>query len=485
MRFNIIVCYCDKNGIGINNTIPWRLSDDLKHFKNITTNNIDNQKNIVIMGRNTYDSIPKKYKPLNNRYNFVVSKTKYFEDKDKADYVGETFEKCIEHIKTYNKYNLSKIFIIGGEMLYNYVMSNYTDSIISIYVTELYMSYECDKFFPKITNNRFTLNNISDFRKENNMYYRYLLYINNNKQNVCNLNNYINNEELQYKNLIENILENGCERIDRTKVGTLSLFAPTSIHYNLKDTFPLCTLKKGFLRAIFEELMLYIRGQTNNNILKEKKIHIWDGNTTREFLDSRDLQKYPEGDMGETYGFNMRHYGGTYVDCNTIYDKNNGFDQLKYVIDLIKNDPHSRRILINLWNPKTLENAALPSCLHQYQFYVNTIEKTLSVQIYLRSSDVFLANNWNVCTGALFVHLLCNLETIDLTPGSITMICGDAHIYKNHIELAKKMIQRDSYPYGKLIINCEKKNIEDFVYEDIKLIGYKSHNNDLKGVMAV
>ena len=165
--------------------------------------------------------------------------------------------------------------------------------------------------------------------------------------------------------------------------------------------------------------------------------------------------------------------------------KKNGFDQLEYVIDLIKNDPHSRRILINLWNPKTTCNAALPSCLHQYQFYVDTEKKTLSVQIYLRSSDVFLANNWNVCTGALFVHLLCNLEDINLTPGNITMVCGDAHIYKNHIEQANIMISRNSYPYGKLIVMNKKKCMEDFNYEDIKLIGYKSHPNDIKGEMAI
>ena len=127
--------------------------------------------------------------------------------------------------------------------------------------------------------------------------------------------------------------------------------------YNLEDTFPLCTLKRGFLRAVFEELLLYIRGQTDNNILKEKNIHIWDGNTTREFLDKRGLTHLPEGDMGETYGFNMRHYGGKYENCKTKYEENNGFDQLKYVINEIKNNPHSRRILINLWNPKTTCNA--------------------------------------------------------------------------------------------------------------------------------
>jgi len=324
---------------------------------------------------------------------------------------------------------------------------------------------------------------VISFKKENNMYYRYFVYINNNL-NESNIN-YVNNDELNYKNLVKNILDNGLTRNDRTGVGTLSVFAPHSMSYDLTDTFPLLTLKKGFLRAIFEELMLYIRGQTDNNILKDRNIHIWDGNTTREFLDSRNLNHLPEGDMGETYGFNMRHYGGTYTDCKTKYGKANGFDQLNYVIDLIKNDPHSRRILINLWNPKTLCNAALPSCLHQYQFYVDTEKKTLSVQIYLRSSDVFLANNWNVCTGALFVHLLCNLEDINLKPGSVTMVCGDAHIYKNHIEQAKIMINRQSYPYGRLLVINKKKSIEDFNYEDIKLIGYKSHLNDIKGSMAV
>ena len=366
-------------------------------------------------------------------------------------------------------------------MLYKHVLENYVLNIDKLYITEIYAKIECDKFFPKIDNEIFKIKEVSKFKKENNMYFRYFTY----EKKINNKDFYINEEELNYKNMIKNILENGLVRDDRTGVGTLSVFAPYSMKYNLEDTFPLCTLKRGFLRAVFEELLLYIRGQTDNNILKEKNIHIWDGNTTREFLDKRGLTHLPEGDMGETYGFNMRHYGGNYENCKTKYDENNGFDQLKYVINEIKNNPHSRRILINLWNPKTTCNAALPSCLHQYQFYVDTEKKTLSVQIYLRSSDVFLANNWNVCTGALFVYLLCNLEDIDLTPGNLTMVCGDAHIYKNHIDLAKKMIERESYPYPKLVVLNKKNKIEDFVYEDIKLIGYKSHPNDLKGEMAV
>ena len=189
-----------------------------------------------------------------------------------------------------------------------------------------------------------------------------------------------------------------------------------------------------FLRAVFEELMLYLRGQTDNQILNDKKINIWNGNTSREFLDKRGLNKYPKGDMGETYGFNFRHFGGEYVNCKTNYSSKNGYDQLKYVIETIKKDPTSRRIIINLWNPKTLHKAALPSCLCMYQFYVDTVHNLLHLQIYIRSSDYFLANNWNTCTGAFFVHLICSLNGINLTPGTLTVVCGDAHIYKTHVK---------------------------------------------------
>ena len=479
LYFNLIVAYCNKNGIGINNDIPWKIIEDLKYFKSITTENIEsNNKNILIMGRNTWESIPEKFRPLSGRYNFVLSSKTNFIDADKVDYIGKSFEETLKYIENSNEiYNNSKIFIIGGEYLYKYVLENHINYIDKLYITEIYKSFECDKFFPKIDNTLFKIKNVSKFNEENDIHFRYFIY-----EKTNNL--YINKEEEQYKNLIQTILTEGLIRNDRTGTGTLSLFAPYSMKYNLEDTFPLCTLKKGFFRAVFEELLLYIRGQTDNNILKEKNIHIWDGNTTREFLDKRGLNHLPEGDMGETYGFNMRHYGGTYINCKSEYGKN-GFDQLEYVINEIKNNPHSRRILINLWNPKTTCKAALPSCLHQYQFYVDTDKKKLSVQIYLRSSDVFLANNWNICTGALFVYLLCNIEDIDLSPGELTIVCGDAHIYKNHIELAKKMIERESFPYPKLIILKRKKKIEDFMYEDIKLIGYKSHPNDLKGEMAV
>ena len=482
MNYNIIVCYCNNNGIGRENIIPWKITEDLKHFKFITTYNLEiDTLNTVIMGRNTWESLPDKCRPLKDRYNIVLSKQRKFKDSDKVHYISSNIENVLQHIenKKEQKEISSNVFIIGGEQIYNVFLKDYSNIINKIYVTELYSTITCDKFFPKIDEYMYKINKVSEFKKDKSSYYRYIVY------EKRNNDKYINNEEEQYINLIKNILHNGLQRNDRTGEGTLSIFSPNKLTFDLRETFPLCTLKKGFFRAIFEELMLYIRGQTDNNILNEKKIHIWDGNTTREFLDKRGLQHLPDGDMGETYGFNMRHYGGKYINCKTKYDKNEGFDQLNYIINEIKNNPYSRRILINLWNPKTTHNAALPSCLHQYQFYVDIEKKLLNLQIYLRSSDVFLANNWNTCTGALFVHLICNLKDINLKPGFLNVICGDAHIYNNHIDLTKQMISRESYPYCKLIIKKQIDNIEDYNYNDINLIVYKSHLNNLKGKMAI
>ena len=166
-------------------------------------------------------------------------------------------------------------------------------------------------------------------------------------------------------------------------------------------------------------------------------------------------------------------------------------DQVANVINLIKTEPTSRRIIIDLWDCSTVHKAALPSCLCKYQFNVNVIKKTLNLAIYLRSSDYFLANNWNSCCGALFVHLLCNLEGIDLTPGELTVFIADAHLYKTHIEQVKMNIERKPYPFPKLIVKIngnlqgeKKKDIMDFKFEDIELLGYKAHPN-IKADMAI
>ena len=489
MELNLIVAYCKKNnGIGNEKSIPWYLKSELKYFKEITSKKEHNLSNIVIMGRKTWDSLPKK--PLPNRINIILSNNNNIDYKKnielnyKDTYVINDIEKYLESLKNQNQKQI--IFVIGGAQIYKHVLdlsesNNLNFNLnLNLYITEIYNEFNCDTYYPKIDNNLYSLTYVSKFKEENEIYFRHKIF--KQTKNLQQNEIWVNNEEYQYLNTLSEILENGQENIDRTNVGTKSIFGK-QYKYDLRDTFPALTTKRIFFRGIFEELMLYLTGKTDNTILNDKKINIWDGNTTREFLDKRGLINYPSGDMGETYGFNFRHFGAKYIDCKHDYS-NQGTDQLNNVLYLIKNEPHSRRIIINLWNASTLKNAALPACLCMYQFYVNTLKKEVNLQIYIRSSDYFLTNNWNTCTGALFVHMICNLKDIDLTPGILTVVTGDTHIYNSHINQVKENLERIPKPFPKLIIKSKKNNLQEFTFDDLKLIDY-TPNKNISAPMAV
>jgi len=480
--FNIIVAKTFlKNGIGKNNTIPWYICDDFRHFKYTTTeNNISNKLNSIIMGKNTWNSIPKT--PLPNRNNIIVSETLYNENKD---------TKNIKYVKSFRNalevaYDISdNTFIIGGERIYKEAIEH--PHCNKLYITDIYNNYNCDTYFPELNINKFTLTNVSDFKKEHNINYRYLIYeryLSVYKNRILNTGYYRNTEEEQLLDLLKNILTKGDYKENRTNTNIYSIFSPPKLYYDLSKTFPMCTTKKIFLRGIFEELMFILRGQTNNQILIDKNVNIWTGNTTREFLDNNNLNHFAENDMGETYGFNMRYYGEKYNNCNSQYiNLKSNSNQLQYLINLLKNEPNSRRMIINLWNPNSLNNCALPPCLMLYQF--NVSNNKLNLQATIRSSDVYLANNWNTVFCSLFVHLLCNTEGINLEPGELSINIGDAHIYENHINAVKEQIEKIPKPFPKLEVLCTKNNITEFEFEDIKLIGYNPHKNNTKVEMVV
>lgn len=531
MRINLVVANDEKNGIGNKGELPWAIKGDMAHFRKITTSvptddtNSLKYMNVVIMGRKTWEGIPQQFRPLKDRINIIITgNSEYDCGYTPADFVfvvtswNSIYETILGlEAKTYigeQMLKINEIFAIGGYQVYQDVMQNQYCN--KIYITEIYNKYETDTKFPPIGTD-FNLIEVSPFQKDIDtkngvntpVYYRFLTYqharfCNNSDvidENICaslsNIDNYVrtqdkttqdlflqlknklllvpvyqNSEENQYIRMMNEIVTEGIERSDRTGVGTKSIFGKC-MKFDLTDTFPLNTTKRMFLRGIFTELMLYLRGQTDNKILVKQNLHIWDANTSREFLDKKGLTHFEEGDLGATYGFNFRHYGAEYKGCSADY-KGQGFDQLSYAIDLIKNDPTSRRIIINLWNPTTLNQVALPSCLCMYQFYVNTALNRLNLIIYIRSSDVFLAYNWNTCTGALLVHLICNMEGINLTPGELTVMSGDTHIYMSHMEAVKENLSRKPFPYPKLVINTKRTNIEDFEWTDISVYGYKS-----------
>tara|TARA_B000000475_G_scaffold150598_1_gene121271 strand:+ start:332 stop:1192 length:861 start_codon:yes stop_codon:yes gene_type:complete len=285
--------------------------------------------------------------------------------------------------------------------------------------------------------------------------------------------------ELQYINLIKHILENGISKDDRTGIGTLSIFS-YNMTFNLRESFPLLTTKKVYWKGVVEELLWFISGSTDSNILKEKGVKIWEGNSSREFLDSRGLSHYDQGDIGAGYGFQWRHFGAKYTNMYDSYE-GKGIDQLKDVIYKIKNTPDDRRIIMTAWNPLDIDKMALPPCHIFVQFWVDTNKKELHSQMYQRSCDVGLGVPFNIASYALLTCIIAKL--CDLTPGDFHYCMGDTHIYKNHIDAMKLQITRDPYDFPKINI----KNITDIdsiTADDIELIDYKYYEN-IKMNMAV
>lgn len=273
-----------------------------------------------------------------------------------------------------------------------------------------------------------------------------------------------------YLQSIKDILEFGEKRNDRTGVGTISLFQ-LQYRYDLTKGFPLLTTKKMAMKSIFEELMWFLRGQTDVSILQNKGIKIWDGNSTREFLDTVGLKNLQECDIGPSYGFQFRYAGAEYQNCKTNYI-GQGLDQVQYVIDQLKTNPHSRRILINLWNCQNLSQMALPPCLFCYEFYVKENNK-LCLALIQRSGDIMLGIPFNIASATLLLHIIAR-ET-GLQPWELVHNINDAHIYINHIEGAKEQILRKPFAPPILQLKHIERKFTDYEFTDVVIENYNSH----------
>ncbi|XP_044262201.1 thymidylate synthase-like [Tribolium madens] len=279
-----------------------------------------------------------------------------------------------------------------------------------------------------------------------------------------------NHEEYQYLNHILQILEKGVKRIDRTRIGTLSIFG-VQMRYSLRDNvFPLLTTKRVFWRAVVEELLWFIKGSTNSNDLKEKNVHIWNANSSREFLDSVGLEDYEEGDLGPIYGFQWRHFGADYRGMRDDYT-NEGIDQLAKVIHTIKTNPNDRRIIMSAWNPIDLHKMALPPCHCLAQFFVADGE--LSCLLYQRAGDMGLGVPFNIASYALLTRMIAHVTA--LKPGEFIHSIGDSHVYLNHVEPIKEQLTRAPRSFPTLNIKRQVNSIDDFTFEDFELVGYNPH----------
>lgn len=266
----------------------------------------------------------------------------------------------------------------------------------------------------------------------------------------------------QYLDLLQHVLLNGAEKSDRTGTGTLSVFG-YQMRFDLSAGFPLLTTKKLHTRSIIHELLWFLKGDTHVQYLKDNGVTIWDEWATKEQCARFGRS---EGDMGPIYGHQWRNFGATKNPDGSF--KHDGVDQISQVIEMIKKNPSSRRLIVSGWNPKEADQVALPPCHTLFQFFV--VNGSLSCQLYQRSADIFLGVPFNIASYALLTHMIA--EVTGLKVGDFVHTIGDAHLYLNHIEQAKTQLARapKSLPTLKLLGN--RTNIFDFVYEDFVIEGY-------------
>jgi thymidylate synthase len=474
----IIVAYDIKYGISKEGKIPWDIIQDRNYFVDVTTYKYNDNKNVLIVGKNTYLTM----KEIKDRHIIVVSSTL----KNDSIPQAKTLNDAIKKAKLLNP---GRIFICGGRQLYKEALTEF--KIDELYLTSISQDYNCDNninFLHKhLDENEYTSNNLfmtykslfveSEIKKGISIKIAYYKNLEN-----MTYNKTINIEEDKYLNMLYEILDNK-SLFEGRNGQTKSLFGK-NLEFDVSKAFPLLTTKKVFFEGVFKELLFFLKGDTNTKHLMDQKVNIWTYNTSKEFLDKSNLN-YDEYDMGPMYGFNLIHYGEEYKGMDHKY---NGYNQLEYCINLLKTDPFSRRILMTTYNPAQAKEGVLYPC-HGISIIFNVdankdFNYSLSCMMTQRSADMCCGVPFNIASYALLMHLMCTVINNDskyvgkkFSPGRLIMNFGNAHIYKEHFSNAIRQISRQPYSFPQIKINKKTDVITDFVFEDIELINYVSYGN--------
>lgn len=366
--------------------------------------------------------------------------------------------------------DIETVFAIGGVQVYAEAME--LDQCEALHVTHVHKQFPADRFLPPIDKAKWRATSCRR-RQDAGIDIDVAVY---ERAAVPPL---LQHEEEQYLDLIREVLRDGVSRADRTGVGTRALFG-RCMRFDLRERFPLLTTKRVFWRGVVEELLWFIRGETNAALLADKGVHIWDANASPAFLASVGLGHRAAGDLGPVYGWQWRHFGAEYKDCKTDY-RGQGIDQLAAVLDSLRNKPNDRRIILSAWNPKDVPLMALPPCHLLAQFFVANGE--LTCLMYQRSADLGLGVPFNIASYALLTRILAHLS--GLKPREFVHVLGDVHVYNNHEQPLLAQLANSPRPFPKLRISAPPTStFEALKYEDFQLEGYEPHAG-IKMEMAV
>lgn len=425
-----IITACTKDyGIGREDDLPWHCPEELKLFREKT------QNSVLVCGRKTTNNLPS----LQNRIIYTVSRSK------------GSFESQLS--KLHDLYPDKNIFIAGGGEIYDYTLSKIPHLVSKLHISIMKENVVCDTFITEFKKQQWVILEESDYPTFTHYVLKY------------------DPRESQYTELIQSI-----PRVFRTTRNseTASVFGKT-LKFDLSDgRFPLLTTKKMFFKGVVEELLFFIRGKTDSKLLEARGVNIWRPNTTREFLDSHGFQNRKEGLMGPMYGFQWRNFNSMY--CEETGEKvTEGVDQLQDVINLIRTDPMSRRIVLTSFNPRQAWQGVLYPC-HSLivQFYVSD-NGYLDMFCYNRSQDLFLGTPFNIASSALLLLLIAKVT--DKKVGTLHMSLGDVHLYKSHYDIALSQTERIPYEFPRVTFRDVQnlRDIEGMTYEDFRLEGYHSH----------
>lgn len=444
--FNIILASDSENGIGLNGTIPWNIPHDLELFKSLTVS-IYSITKVVIMGYNTMKSLKHGY--LKGRLNIVIT-SKIITDSHTDVTFVHNFQEALTCAYKLVGRDPSRIWVIGGASVYRTAV-NHTD-LNYIYHSSIIGYHNCDTVFELPECEPISSTPMDCF--------------------TFNVLKPVLNCERQYMRLLHDVLQNGESRQTRNGI-TYSLFGKELV-FNVTNTFPLLTTKKMFMRGITEELLFFIRGDTDTKKLMHKGVNIWKDNTSLDFLNKMNLP-YDEGVMGPMYGYMWRFFGKPYHSNMSHHSTEAPYvDQLQNIINTLKHDPHSRRLIMTDFNPLMVDMGVLYPC-HSLilQFYAHN--NMLSVKMYQRSADLFLGLPFNIASTTMLLYIVAKL--VNMTPDTVHITLGDCHIYEQHKDAAMEQLSRSPYKLPTLTMPDFKtlNEVENSISSDFVISNYSHH----------